>query len=437
MTLDALLQAKLREESKETRLFDFLARVTEILRAADVSYVTIGSCAISAVAGRLVRLTRDIDIVVPEGHNERLGKRFADAGFQTRRDDGFVRFIDGRFQVHVVSEQFALLDPVREQSAGGLDLRTVLRAKAWRQMRFPSIGASLSLPVPAWPDLALLTLLTPLNVNSLDDLAHVLGTEGGHDEVADSFLTANGRCAPFFAQRLGEVEAVRSELGQPVLSGLRALARHIGEVDARPTTPAPTAERVDTAAAPLTPERASALVDVLVDTQRLDYVPRSGYLQHGVSDPESVSEHQYHLAFLVWSLAPYVPDLDVQRALELALVHDVPELLIGDFPRSASKLIPHAVKREAELRAIESLFGGLDERVDARMREFHRCTSLEARFVSACDKLQMLIKVTSYAERGVRALDDFWENLVPFPDQGIAAVGAVATALWQRRTGSD
>jgi len=40
----------------------------------------------------------------------------------------------------------------------------------------------------------------------------------------------------------------------------------------------------------------SDLLDLLLEVQNLDRIPRLGYLLSGVSDPESVSEHTWHVA---------------------------------------------------------------------------------------------------------------------------------------------
>ena len=47
----------------------------------------------------------------------------------------------------------------------------------------------------------------------------------------------------------------------------------------------------------------ASLLDLLLELQTLDRVPRSGYFLRGISDCESVSEHTFHLALLVWLLA--------------------------------------------------------------------------------------------------------------------------------------
>ena len=61
----------------------------------------------------------------------------------------------------------------------------------------------------------------------------------------------------------------------------------------------------------------SDLLDLLLEVQSLDRIPRSGYLLSGISDPESVSEHTWQVAFVVWVLSDSIPEVDALRALEI------------------------------------------------------------------------------------------------------------------------
>ena len=63
----------------------------------------------------------------------------------------------------------------------------------------------------------------------------------------------------------------------------------------------------------------------------LDRLPRTGWLLAGISAPESVAAHSLGTALVALSLGPAVrPELNVDRAIALALVHDAPEALLSD-----------------------------------------------------------------------------------------------------------
>lgn len=119
---------------------------------------------------------------------------------------------------------------------------------------------------------------------------------------------------------------------------------------------------------------------------------------------ENVAAHSWHVADATMLLAPVFPEIDPQRALELAIVHDKLELFTGDFDPVGSDgqgTYSHAFNRRAqahktslELAALEryvsQLRGGARERQHALILETINARSAEALFVKAVDKLQAL-----------------------------------------------
>ena len=176
-----------------------------------------------------------------------------------------------------------------------------------------------------------------------------------------------------------------------------------------------------------------SLLEALLELQGLDRVPRTGYLLRGVADPESVAEHTFHLVFLVWALAPEIPGLDVSRALEIALVHDLAEVRTGDLPMTATRYLPEGAKDQAEAAALDELLAPLPERAGELLAEFVAGETGEARLVKACDKLQLMIKVALYESRGATGLTEFWSHPANFPDGGFEPVQELFAELLRRR----
>lgn len=176
----------------------------------------------------------------------------------------------------------------------------------------------------------------------------------------------------------------------------------------------------------------ASLLDLLLELQTLDRVPRSGYFLRGISDCESVSEHTFQLALLVWLLAAEEPALDRGHAVELALFHDLAELRIGDLPRTATTYLAAEVKHAAERRAAADILAPADPRANALYEEYEEGSSTEALFVRACDKLQLMIKVTVYESWGHRGLAEFWGNPANFPPSGFASIEHLFRSLQER-----
>src|SRR5258708_33710491 len=83
-----------------------------------------------------------------------------------------------------------------------------------------------------------------------------------------------------------------------------------------------------------------SLLDVFLEIQMLDRIPRAGFVLRGVAEPESVAEHSLHVLFLVWALGPKIEGIVVPRAVEIARIHGRAALPIGDVARTSSHYFP-------------------------------------------------------------------------------------------------
>ncbi len=173
------------------------------------------------------------------------------------------------------------------------------------------------------------------------------------------------------------------------------------------------------------------LLDLLLEAQVLDRVPRSGFFLRGVPEPESVAEHSWHVVFLVWTLGSQ-EDLDLGRALQLALVHDLGEARIGDLPQTVVRYFDAGAKARAEQAAVDEMLAPLPQKSRDLYREYAARSSREARFVKVCDKLQLMIKVLAYQQWGAGGLDEFWHNPANFADSEFESANRLTRELKER-----
>ena len=153
-------------------------------------------------------------------------------------------------------------------------------------------------------------------------------------------------------------------------------------------------------------------LEALLRLLALERLPRLGWVQAGVARPESVAAHSLGTALVVLALGPGVePPLDVDRAVSLAVLHDAPEALLGDLPRSATALLPPGAKASAEARAAATLLAPLSAAAEEREAEARACATREARFVKVCDALQLGVRLVGYLREGARGLDEFRAGL--------------------------
>ncbi|WP_435072820.1 HD domain-containing protein [Halorubrum sp. HHNYT27] len=152
---------------------------------------------------------------------------------------------------------------------------------------------------------------------------------------------------------------------------------------------------------------ASSTLDALLDAYALKDERRTGWQLRGVEDPESVAAHAWGVAYLVLALGDRfredLPDLDLDRALRLAVVHDVAEAETGDVATRADTTVetpdPDA-KEAAEREAMTALAGPLPDRVRDAWEAYEARKSPEAVLVKECDLLDVCLQAVVYEREG-------------------------------------
>lgn len=147
---------------------------------------------------------------------------------------------------------------------------------------------------------------------------------------------------------------------------------------------------------------------------RLKTTKRTGWLRSGVHLPESISDHMYRMSMmaLTW---PAQPGLDTTHALQLALVHDVAEALVGDItPQdNVSKEEKFELERDAMRKICNGILDGGEtaKRLFELWLEYEQGETEEAQFVKQLDKFEMVVQADEY-ERDQERLDlsDFFSS---------------------------
>lgn len=134
---------------------------------------------------------------------------------------------------------------------------------------------------------------------------------------------------------------------------------------------------------------------LLVEALGLKAVDRAGWLRVGVPRPESVAAHSWGMALLALLDCP--EELDRERVLALCIVHDLPEVRVGD-------ITPHdglskAAKAAREAAAADALLAA-HPALRALVAEYAAGESAEARYVRALDKVDMALQAEVYAAAG-------------------------------------
>ena len=142
-------------------------------------------------------------------------------------------------------------------------------------------------------------------------------------------------------------------------------------------------------------------IEALTRAYALKDETRTGWQLRAVEAPESVAAHAWGVAMLVVRFCP--PELDRERALALAAVHDVAEAETGDVATRAEDGAQRVAPEEKERReraAMDGPLAGLGEDVRALWEEYEARETPEARFVKDADLLDTCLQALVYEREG-------------------------------------
>jgi len=135
----------------------------------------------------------------------------------------------------------------------------------------------------------------------------------------------------------------------------------------------------------------------ILEWLHLKNVARAGWVRAGVEAPESVAAHSWGMSLLALHLCPQ--HLDLSKVLSLCLVHDLPEVRVGD-------LTPHddcSTKAQDERQAMKDMAPQWLSLFD----EYEAGSTPEAVFVKQLDKLDMGLQAKVYQQEQGVDLDEF------------------------------
>ena len=154
------------------------------------------------------------------------------------------------------------------------------------------------------------------------------------------------------------------------------------------------------------------LLDFLSIAGKLKTIPRTGWVESGVDEPESVADHSYRTALTAMVLSDSL-GLDTCRVMRMALLHDLAEAETGDI--TPMNRMPNHLELENE--AMKSLLGGLDEPQRTlywdTWLEYQGKETQESILVHDADKLDMILQAYEYKSKSSNTkLDRFWHAKV-------------------------
>ena len=130
--------------------------------------------------------------------------------------------------------------------------------------------------------------------------------------------------------------------------------------------------------------------------KKIHSLKRTGWLNHNVKDPESVAEHTYAVTLMTLLQTPQT--IDKNKAVNMALLHDIQETLIGDYA-PGDNITPQE-KAQKELQAIKEIAKSLKKpEILTIFKEFEAKKSKESRWVKDLDHLDAVLLAGYYDQK--------------------------------------
>ncbi len=159
---------------------------------------------------------------------------------------------------------------------------------------------------------------------------------------------------------------------------------------------------------------------------------RRGWKLHDVKNPETTASHSFQLAMLVWSVGRKKKEFNLNRAIKMALIHDICEVYSPDLtsydavaidvekefkkedvkdlepvkgrPTTKQRKKMKEVKKELEDDAIKKLLKDIPEdfkkEINGLWKEYEKRVTSESRFVKQADKITNLLQGIEYWKGG-------------------------------------
>jgi len=136
------------------------------------------------------------------------------------------------------------------------------------------------------------------------------------------------------------------------------------------------------------------MIDNLIEVMRLKDEKRSGQKLYNIDDPDSIAAHSWSVALLT-IVYGQGEGFNMEKALKLAIVHDLPEIETGDIASRADpedQEMTDEEKESAEHDAITDISEELNtHELRILWKEYHKKESPEASFVNDMNLIDQCI----------------------------------------------
>ena len=142
--------------------------------------------------------------------------------------------------------------------------------------------------------------------------------------------------------------------------------------------------------------------ELVLAIEKLKEVRRKGWVDSGVQDAESVADHTCSMALCVLFAALERKDIDLKKALTMALIHDLAESVVGDITPydGVSKKEKLAKEKKAMIGLLKSISKDNQKLLLDLWNELDAGQSPEAKLVLQADVFDRVIQANIYRNKG-------------------------------------
>ncbi len=135
---------------------------------------------------------------------------------------------------------------------------------------------------------------------------------------------------------------------------------------------------------------AREFLDILHVAERLKDTPRHCTTSKGKT--ESVAEHSWRISLMAFLLRHEFPDLDMDKVVDMCLIHDLGECFTGDIPTFLKTDTDRQTEDSLLDQWIRSLPAEISSDLTALYREMEAQETAESKVYKAMDKLEAVIQ---------------------------------------------
>lgn len=161
------------------------------------------------------------------------------------------------------------------------------------------------------------------------------------------------------------------------------------------------------------------MIDFLLKTVELKDEKRTGWELRNIEQPESVAAHSWGTALLCL-MNSEKEEVDTEKCIKMALVHDLAEAETGDFVTrkiDGKQEVGKDEKRELEENAMIEITSDLEtDEVKDLWREYEERETEEAKFVKDMDLIEMCLQALKYEKNERYDPEEDNENFEEYDD---------------------